>query len=269
MQHIKKIDFSDEKALRSFLLKHPEAIEPCLTIIKDEAYLRGQSRVDILGQAEGRKLVLIELKAGKADADTFVQILEYADFVFRQFRLVFEKNNNLEKPETFDPRNDIRLMVIAPSFHETFLRLAPHSKLEIEPIRYMALEPSNGAKGLTFIQERLPELPRAPIEETWEKDDHLEWITDDVARKTVEQLIMKLEQIEGVTITSTQSYLSVKKDKVYLFATIETFRKHSKVYYKKFSDTGWAWDVFQVRSDKDLTPDVIERLRTSSDNCLP
>lgn len=268
MQHIKKIDFSDEKKLRGFLLDHPDAIEKGLTIIKDEAYLRGKNRVDILGQDKKGKIVLIELKAVEADSDTFVQILDYADFVYRNYRLVYEKLKKLEKPSDFDPSNDIRLLVIAPRFNDSFLRLSQHSKLEIEPIRYIALEPAEGAKGFTFIPEVTPELPHTTMVETWDISDHVDWITDDSARKAIDKLLGELNQFENVTIEPTQKYLSVKKNKVYQFAQIYTRRNHSQIWYKRFDESGWEWFGIKLYSPSDLKQEVFDRLKESSELCV-
>ncbi len=268
MQHIKKINFSDEKKLRGFLLDHPEAIEKGLTIIKDEVYLRNLNRVDILGQDKNGKIVLIELKAVEADSDTFVQILDYADFVYRNYRLVYEKHKRLEKLEGFDPTSDIRLMVIAPSFHDSFLRLSQHSRLEIEPIKYIALKTSDGAKGLTFVSEETLELPHVTMNDILDITEHIEWVTDDDARKATEQLVDHLKQFENVTIESTQNYLSIKKNKVYKFAQIDTKRNYCQIWYKRFTKSNWAWYGIKLYAPADLTPKIFERLKTSSESCV-
>lgn len=244
---IKKVDVKDEKELQSLLFQNPGAIEEGMKFIAKEVPAHGNRRIDLLGQDAEGLLVIVELKL-EAHENLLVQILDYADFAFRHFRILFERFPELQTKKDFDPNEDIRVMVVAEGFAEVFLRAAAHVAWEIEAFKYQAFETDDGTKSVICVQEDIPELPYFPREEPLTETTHLDYIKDDKARMAADQLLEFLRTFDGVEVVPTQYYLGFKRKRN--FASIRTRRSYFYLWYKDASAEEWE---IKITSPDDIS----------------
>ena len=244
---IEKVDVENEKELQQLLFENPGAIENGLRFIAKEVPAHGNRKIDLLGQDEDGSLVIVELKL-EAHEDLLVQVLDYADFAFRHFRILFERFPELKAKDDFDPYDDIRVMVVAENFDEVFRRVASHVERELEAFKYQAFETEDGTKSIICIQEDIPELPYFPREELISEASHLDYIRDEKARLAANQLLEFLKALGSVEVVPTQYYLGVKHKRN--FAVIRTRRNYFYVWYRDSSTQEWE---MRINTPDDIT----------------
>lgn len=251
---IRKVDVKDEKELQSLLFQNPGAIEDGLRFIAKEVPAHGNKRIDLLGQDAEGLLVIVELKL-EARENLLAQVLDYVDFAFRHFRIIFERYSELQTKKDFDPYDDIRVMVVAEDFDEVFRRVTPHAIWEIEAFKYQAFETEDGAKSIVCVQEDIPGLPYFPREEPSTEASHLDYIKDDKAREAADQLVEVLKAFEKVEIVPTQYYLAFKRKRN--FASISTRRSYFYLWYKDASNED---QEVKISSPDDVSSQLKEKL---------
>lgn len=251
---IKKVDVENEKELQQLLFENPSAIEEGLKFIAKEVPAHGKKRIDLLGQDEDGLLVIVELKI-EAQEDLLVQILDYVDFAFRHFRILFERFPELEEKSDFDPFDDIRVMVVAENFDEVFRRVAAHVEWEIEAFKFQAFETEDGIKSIICLQEDIPELPYFPREDPISEASHLDYIRDDKARLAADKILEMVNAFEGVEIVPTQYYLAFKRKRN--FAAIRTRRNYFYLWYRDSNAEEWEE---KITSPDDISEKLKEEL---------
>ena len=81
------IRVSMERDLQSYLAEHLEELEPGLTLVSDGVeHTTEAGRIDILAKDSGQKLVVVELKAGRATDGALGQILGYMGYLAEDVR---------------------------------------------------------------------------------------------------------------------------------------------------------------------------------------
>lgn len=251
---IKKVDIKDEKELQDLLFKNPEAIEEGMEFVAKEVLAHDNRRIDLLGFDSKGSLVAVELKI-EATEDSVIQLLDYADFAYRHFRILAERYSDLKLMKEFDPASNIRIMVVAENFNHIFKRIVPHTDWEIEAFRFQAVKTESGEKSIICLSEEIPELPYLPEEKPLTISYHLDYITNDEARESAEILIDYVKSLGEIEIVPTQSYIGFKKKRG--FASIYTRRSYITLWHRDENDDEWQT---RVDSPEDINDDLKEAI---------
>ena len=109
MIQYKNIEIS-EKELEDLIRQYPDAIEAGLKYI-DHQRFTDRGPLDMLFADSGKSLIISELKVVEDDG-MLMQGLDYYDYLSRNFEGICNAYKNFE----IDSKQDIRLILIAPSF---------------------------------------------------------------------------------------------------------------------------------------------------------
>lgn len=252
---IRKIDVQDEKELQDLLYRNPSAIEEGLIFVAKEVQAHGNRKIDLLGQDRKGQLVIVELKIDAAE-DVIVQILDYADFAWRNFRLLFERYSDLDAQQDFDPEEHIRLFVVAGSFTNAFRRIVPHTGWEIEAYRYQGIEVGEKEKALVCVQENIPTVTSYALGKPIDIEHHIDYITDEDAKEATEELVRYISEFDNVEVVPTKRYIAFKRKRN--FAGITTRRNYSTLWYREEKSDGWE---VQIESIDDIDSELRKSIR--------
>lgn len=258
---VRVTDIEDENELQTLLFKNPEAIEQGMKFIAKEVGAHNKRRIDLLGHDAKGSLVIVELKI-EAGEGLLTQILDYADFAYRHFRVLIERFPKLQVKKRFDPNDDIRLIVVAKGFDEIFRRVVPHVEWEIELFKFQAFETKDGLKALVCVQEGVPNLPHLPREKPKTELDYLDYITDDDAREAANSLLKYLESFEDVSMSLTQDYIGFKRRRN--FAAIYPRRKNCLLWYR---DAKHDWEI-RITSIEDIDGELKDNLKAAYESSV-
>ena len=230
---VRNMDVKNEDDLKDLLFNNPESIELGLKFIKREALAHGQRRIDLLGSDKNGRLVVAEAKL-YGSGDLLPQILDYADFAYKHFRILKERHPDLELKSDFNPSTDIRLVVIAAEFDDVFLRIINHVKPDIEVYRFQSFEMGEGIRGVTNIRAYVPQMLLHSEQDTPTEEKHIDYIADEKARNAAKAVADWFRKLEGVQVVPTQTYLGFKVKRG--FAAIYSTRAYFHVWFRIVND---------------------------------
>lgn len=263
---IKKIDVRNEADLRSLILSNPDAIEEGITFVPSEVFAHGKRRIDLAGTDKSGSLVIVELKDEEADDEAIWQIVDYADYIFRHFRSLFEQHPTL-KTDSFNPYENLRVIVIATDFDETFKRIVPHIWWEIEAFKYQAIQVDKDTRDIVCLPVDIPDLPYDYTESPPTIDSHLEYITKDLAREAAQNIINHLQSKENVIVVPTQSALVFKKAEQWNFVILRTYRNFLRLWYRYTDENGETLESEEkIESVDEISDDLKEKIQLAYDS---
>ena len=232
-----------ERRLEELIRQGSDLIEDGLQFI-DHQRMTDRGPLDVLMVDSGRTLVLAELKVVEDDA-MLVQGIDYYDYTSRNIEgiaRVYEKFR-------IDPCQPVRLVLVAPSFSVSLLNRCRWIDIPLSLFTYKCIQLDGSAEVVpVFSEVTIPAMPK-PVE-AYTVEAHLQYITDEAAKKRLEAL---LEEIRGwgpheIAIEPIKYWLSLKVGGR-VFSYIGPRREHFVV---GSNDNENKWSQIAVRNDDDL-----------------
>jgi Holliday junction resolvase-like predicted endonuclease len=134
-----------ERELEEFIVENPDAIEDGFKILSRQ-WPTDSGPLDILGADAEGTIVIIELKAKEDDAQ-IIQGLRYYDYISSNITAIANYFSREDLPLS---DQDLRLILIAPSFSQTLRRISNYIDVELELKEYKAFKLPSGEYGIVF-----------------------------------------------------------------------------------------------------------------------
>ena len=184
MKKYKAVEIS-ENELEDLVRSGADLIEDGLRYL-DHQRFTDRGRLDVLFVDSGKSAVVAELKAIEDDG-MLLQGLDYYDYVSTNI----EAFARLYRASELDPTQPVRLMLIAPSFSQTLLNRSKWIDANISLYTFKCIKfDDSDEKTPVFSEVSIPAPPA--IEEKYNIEDRLSYITNMEARKILEDLIKEL-----------------------------------------------------------------------------
>lgn len=148
--------------------------------------------LDVLAVDNDGTLVIMELKNKAADGH-LDQGLRYYDWCRQNISWLSQAYANFD----IQPDSNPRLLLVAPSFTETVLKIAKYVDVDLQLIEYRAI--ANGAYelGLICSEKDYGQPPEPPVIPSIEKK--LEYFQDNKARELLKSILTEL-QTKGIEL---------------------------------------------------------------------
>lgn len=242
MAKYEKIDVTEQQ-LEDLVRRHTEDIEKGLIYV-DRQRPTGGGRLDVLMVDSGKSLVLAELKVVEDDG-MLLQAVDYYDFL----SLHRESFARLHKDKEIDPTQEVRVLLIAPSFSQTLINRCKWINITITLFTYNCLIITGTSDIIPLFNEQaIPSQPK--IVEVFRVEDILSYITDPGVRANVNSTIdgIKGWKQERISVDATKDALSMKVDGR-VFAYLYPRRKHFQIATYNAED---IWSAYPIHGKEDL-----------------
>lgn len=244
MKKYKYVEVS-EKVLEDLVRQGADLIEEGLHYI-DHQRITDRGPLDVLMVDSGPALVVAELKVVEDDT-MLVQGIDYYDYVSKSI----EGMARVYKAFHVDPKQPVRLFLVAPSFSVTLLNRCKWIDIPISLFSYRCItfEDSTDITPV-FSEITIPSAPKAI--EAYNLDDRLKYITSPSAKSMAADLIKEIQgwNAAGIVIQPTKYDISLKISGR-VFSYIGPRRKHFVVYTY---DSENKWTGFPINQVEELEP---------------
>jgi hypothetical protein len=232
-----------EQQLEDLVRLHAGMIEEGLVYVDHQKRAAG-GRLDVLMVDSGRALVVAELKVVQDDG-MLLQGLDYYDDVSGHA----EAYARLYKDRSIDPTQDVRLLLIAPSFSQATINRCKWLDVPVSLFTFKCLK-FEGECDLVpvFSEQSIP--TRGEKVEVVRLEDHLAYITDIQVRELLSAFLQEMEAWRPGAISTdpVKNAISIKiKGRV--FAYIYPRRQSFLLGTYDASD---VWTEYPVRGADDL-----------------
>lgn len=257
MKKYKPIEVS-EKQLEDLIRQGANLIEEGVRYI-DHQRNTERGPLDVLMVDSGNALIVAELKIIEDDT-MLVQGIDYYDYISKNI----EGISRVYKDFHADPKQNVRLFLIAPSFSVSLLNRCKWIDIPISLFTYKCIT-FEDSKEITvvFFEVTVPSTPEAV--ETYDLKDRLEYITNLDIRKIANDLIEEIKSWDAtnILIEPTKYDMSAK---VFgrVFAYICPRRKSFMVYTNNNENKLTGFSINQkedLETVKILLKANIDRLR--------
>jgi hypothetical protein len=238
-----KADVSEQQ-LEELVRRNAGLIEEGLVYVDHQKAAAG-GRLDVLMVDSGKSLVVAELKVVPDDG-MLMQGVDYYDYVSSHV----EAFARLYRPHDIDPTQQVRLLLIAPSFSQTLVNRCKWVDIPISLFSFQCLK-FQGQEDLIpiFAEQLIPEQVEPPT--ATNLADHLGYITDTAIRAKVSALLDEIKTWKpgNISMDPTQRAISMKVNGR-VFAALYPRRQHCVI---DTLDADAKWKSFPVRNDDDLS----------------
>lgn len=244
MPKYKKVDVSEQE-LEDLVRTHAQEIEDDLVFVDHQRRTDG-GRLDVLLRDTDGALVVAELKVVEDDG-MLMQAVDYYDYVARNL----EAFARLYKEHSIDPKQELRLFLVAPSFSQTLLNRAKWIDIPLSLFSFTCLR-FEGVEDTTpiFTEQSIPTPPGVGVIESHTIEDHLNYITDKDVRSAVTALLDEIKQWStGHVSLDPLKYAISMRVKGRVFARLHPRRKHYLISTYNKEDT---WADYPVHGEDDL-----------------
>ena len=242
MKAYKKIDVSEQQ-LEDLIRQHASKVEEGLSYADHQKQTAG-GRLDVLMVDSGKALVVAELKVVQDDG-MLLQGVDYYDYVSSHI----ETFARLYKAHSIDPRQEVRLFLIAPSFSQTLINRCKWLDIPISLFTYNCLK-FDGDEDIVpiFSEQAIPTPPE--IIEITTLDDHINYITDEGVRNEVSTILDEIRAWKpgNISLDATKYAVSMKINGR-VFAYLYPRRKHYLL--ATYSDQE-VWTEYIIKDEDDL-----------------
>jgi len=242
-----QLTIKSEAELEQLLNECPVAIEKGLQILERQVPA-GRGFIDCLAVDADKTLVVIELKK-ESDDRVLTQGLEYYDFV----RDNSERFAQIYSGHEINTHAEPRLLLIAGSFSPTVLAAARYVDVPLTLYTYTYL--GLGDKQGLYLMEVGISPPREFKRRRLSVDEHVAYITDDVANQACRQIIEWLKQLDPAIETRGLKYRISVKYKGNNFVDIHTRRGYFYIRWRP------DWKGQKIASPDDFTDEIEGQLR--------
>lgn len=244
---VRQLNIKSEAELEQLLSESPGAIEEGLRILERQVPA-GRGFIDLLAVDSDNTLVVIELKK-ESDDRVLTQGLEYYDFI----RDNSERFAQIYSDHEINVRVEPKLLLIAASFSPAVLAASRYVDLPLTLYTYTYL--SLGDKQGLYLVEVDVSPPRVYKAGRLGVDEHVAYITDDVANQACQQVIDWLKQLDPAIETRGLKYRISVKYKGNNFVDILTRRGYSHISWRP------DWKRETIASLDDFTDEIKDLLR--------
>lgn len=233
-----------ERQLEDLIRQAPDLIEDGLMYI-DHQKMTDRGPLDVLMVDSGNALVVAELKITEDDT-MLVQGIDYCDFVASnvdRFARLYAKFN-------IDPREDVRLFLVAPSFSVALLNRCKWIDIRISLFTYKCISLEGSDEIIpVFAEVAVPVIPDVVIE-AYSLEDRLNYITDDRVREAVRRLIEEIKSWDRANILVEPKKYDIRvKVSGRVVSVVTPRRKRFTVYTY---DSEGKWSSFPIEQQEDL-----------------
>ncbi len=232
-----------EKQLEDLIRQTPDNIEPGLKYI-DHQRFTNRGPLDLLMVDSGNALVVAELKVVEEDS-MLVQGIDYYDYISRNL----EGFARIYKDYNIDPKQSIRLVLIAPSFSISLINRCKWIDIPISLFTFKAIKLENSKEIIpVFAETTIPSTPE--ILESYSLDDRLKYITDNDSRNNAKNLLKDIQDWDktNILIEPTKYDISLKSSGR-VFAYLSPRRQFYVIYTY---DNEKKWTGYPIKDKNDL-----------------
>ena len=184
MPKISYVDVS-EQSLEDLVRQYVDSIEAGLRYVAHQR-LTETGRLDVLLVDSGHSLVLAELKVTEEDS-MLLQAVDYYDYVTSHIEAIARLYSSF----SIDPKQPVRLFLIAPSFSQSLITRCKWIDAPISLFAYKCIKIDAASDVIPiFSEQTIPSPPE--VLETYSLADQLAYITDAEVRATVKNLVDKV-----------------------------------------------------------------------------
>jgi len=253
---MKKYEIVDvsEKQLEDLIRQGADLIEEGLRFV-DHQRMTDRGPLDVLLIDSGNALIVAELKVVEDDG-MLLQGIDYYDYVSRNV----EGMARAYKAFGIDPTQQIRLLLVAPSFSQSLLNRCKWIDIPISLFGYNCVR-FEGSDDISpvFHEITIPSPPEPPVE-SYRIEDKYNYVTNVEARERMIKLIAEVERWEPGTISIEPIKYDISlKVNGRVFAYVAPRRKFFHVYT---FDHDNKWTGYAVNQEEDLEP-IWSLLRTN------
>ncbi len=243
MKKYKEIDVS-ETELESLICQSPELIEDGLRYIDHQKSAK-QGRIDVLMADSGNALVVAELKVVEQDSMLF-QGMDYYDYLHTNIEAIAR----IYSTHNVDPKQQIRLFLIAPSFSQSLINRCKWVDIPISLFLYKCIQFEKEKEIIPVFNEIEIPSPPEPVEEKYTVEDRLAYITDDKIRKIASDFLSSINDLgEGHIQAEAIKYAVSLKVNGRVFAY---FSPRRKSFHIEMDNQEGKWASYPVNDKKDL-----------------
>ncbi len=242
MKKFTKADVSEQE-LEDLVRRHAEQLEEGLAYVDHQKPAAG-GRLDVLMVDSGKSLVVAELKVTQDDG-MLLQGHDYYDYISTNL----EAYARLYKSHAIDPTQQVRLLLVAPSFSQTLVNRCKWLDLPISLFTYSCLKFEGDSDVVPVFTEQ--EITAPPeVVEVAHLDDHLNYITDTVVRAKVAALLQEIKNWRpgNISIDPIKYAVSMKANGR-VFAYLNPRRQHFLIATYDATD---EWKQYPVKTEDDL-----------------
>lgn len=215
----KSVEIS-ESELEDLTRRYSESLESELKYV-DHQRFTDRGPLDMMFVDSGNALVVAELKIVEEDG-MLMQALDYYDYLVRNI----EGISNAYKDFNIDSKQDIRLLLIAPSFSVNLLNRCKWLDISINLYTYNCIQIDDlNEKIIVFTEVSVPPRPQKIYE--YKEEDRINYITDDEMRKVAKDCLKQIREWDKakILIEPTKYSLSLKHNGK-VFAYFDPRRKN-------------------------------------------
>src|ERR1035441_7216744 len=223
MRKYKSVDVS-ETQLEDLVRQAPDNLEEGLRYIDHQRRTSENGRLDVLMVDSANSLVIAELKIVEEDT-MLTQGIDYYDDLDK----TIEGIARIYKDFKIDPKQGIRLFLIAPSFSITLLNRCKHIDIDISLFTYRCIQLDDSKEIIPiFTAVNLPSQPKV-IEEKKHIPDILAYITDQKTRERAQKLLDEIQSWDkGIFLEPIKYSISMKFNNR-VFAYLDPRRKNFNI----------------------------------------
>ncbi len=228
-----------ERELEEFIVRNPDAIEEGFKILSRQ-WPTDSGPLDILGADAEGTIVILELKAKEDDAQ-IIQGLRYYDYVFSNISAIA---SYFSREDFALSDQDLRLILIAPSFSQTLRRITKYIDVELELKEYKSFKLPSGEIGIVFNTVEIEESKRPRLYPS--REDKLNNIKDDKIRSLAIKFLNELEDFgfEARMVYDEWISLWFRGKRI---AHMGCKRK----FFVIWTETDEGWKRFRIQSESD------------------
>ena len=232
-----------EQELEDIVRRYAGKIEEGLVYV-DHQKTFGGGRLDVLLVDSDKSLVVAELKVVQDDG-MLLQALDYYDFVTTHI----EAFSRLYKNHSIAVTNEVRLVLIAPSFSQTLVNRCKWLTFQPSLFTYNCLRVEGDGEIFPIFREHL--VPTTPVvmEERPTIGQQLNYITDDAVRSRADAFLKEVNGLSPNVLQETTKYGVSMKIDGYVFAYLWPRRKFFHIDTYDISD---EWKNFPIKTENDL-----------------
>ena len=183
------IELKEVSELEPLIIEKIGKLEKGLQVLDNQLSIEEYGIPDIFAVDSENSFVLIELKSVKAGSETISQILRYYEWANQNLALIartFPKIKNISV---------IRLFIIAPDFDDGLKRIVRYLELDINLIKYIALE-NTKTQETDLIFESLELEPIKRSTSSFKSiDDIINYISDNNIAEEFKKCLSELETL--------------------------------------------------------------------------
>lgn len=258
MKPYKKTDVS-EAGLEDLIRQHSGQIEDGLVYVDHQKAAAG-GRLDVLLVDSGKSLVVAELKIVQDDG-MLLQGVDYYDYVSSHV----EAFARLYKPHCIDPTQQVRLLLIAPSFSQALVNRCKWINLPISLFTFHCLRFEGDDDLVPIFAEHTIPTPPEVLEKLPTIAGQLAYITDVSVQAKVSSLLdeIKTWRPGSISLDPIKYAISMKVNGR-VFAYFHPRRKH---YLLSTYNADEEWTDYSIKDDDDLVK-VMPMIRVAMERRL-